>query len=40
MIVLIFVLFYLGRPATLSTKEVPGQPGGVLAQYRDIPSTA
>ena len=34
-IVLIVVLFALGFPATLSTKEVKGQPGGVLAQYRD-----
>ncbi len=35
MIVLIVVLFVLSRPATLSTKDVKGQPGGVLAQYRD-----
>ena len=35
MIVLIVVLFCLSFPATLGTKEVKGQPGGVLAQYRD-----
>ena len=35
MIVLIVVLFVLSRPATLSTNEAKGQPGGVLAQYRD-----
>jgi hypothetical protein len=37
MIALIFVLFYLGVPATVSTPDVKGQPGGVLAQYRDDP---
>ena len=35
MIALIVALFALSFPATLSTKEVKGQPGGVLAQYRD-----
>jgi hypothetical protein len=35
MIVLIVVLFVLSRPATLGTKEVQGQTGGLLAQYRD-----
>ena len=35
MIVLIVVLFTLSYPATLSTKDVKGQPGGILAQYRD-----
>ena len=35
MIVLIVVLFWLSRPATLGTNEVKPQPGGVLAQYRD-----
>jgi len=35
MIMLIVVLFALSFPATLSTKEFKGQPGGVLAQYRD-----
>ena len=35
MIVLIVVLFALSCPATLGTKDVKGQPGGVLAQYRD-----
>ncbi|MGA2255156.1 MAG: hypothetical protein ABSG53_10880 [Thermoguttaceae bacterium] len=35
MIVLIVVLFVLSRPATLGTKTVQGQPGGVLAHYRD-----
>ena len=35
MIVLIVLLLLLSRPATLDTKEVQGQSGGVLAQYRD-----
>ncbi len=35
MIVLIIALFALSVPATLGTKEAKGQPGGVLAQYRD-----
>jgi hypothetical protein len=35
MIVLIVILFSLGVPSTLGTGEVKGQPGGVLAQYRD-----
>jgi len=35
MIVLIVVLLVLSRPATLGTKEVQGQSGGILAQYRD-----
>ena len=35
MMVLVIVLFDLGRPATLGTSEVKGQPGGLLAQYRD-----
>ena len=34
-IVLIVILFELSMPATLGTKEIPGQPGGVLAQYRE-----
>jgi hypothetical protein len=35
MIALIVVLFVLSRPATLGTSEIKGQPGGVLAQYRE-----
>ena len=35
MIGLIIALFTLGRPSTLRTETVEGQPGGVLAQYRD-----
>ncbi len=34
-IALIVVLFSLSYPATIGTSEVKGQPGGVLAQYRD-----
>ena len=34
-IALIVGLFALSMPATLGTKELRGQPGGVLAQYRD-----
>jgi hypothetical protein len=33
--VLIVVLFVLSRPATLRTSTMEGQPGGVLASYRD-----
>jgi len=35
MIALVVVLLVLSRPATLGTKEIQGQTGGVLAQYRD-----
>ena len=34
-IALIVVLFALGFPSTLGTKEIKGQPGGTLAYYRD-----
>ncbi len=34
-ILLIVALFVLSRPATLGTSTVKGQPGGVLASYRD-----